>query len=348
MTKVLMVGSAEESGGGVASAIRLMKTMPFWEKYRCGWLGTQIQRGYGVKLWYALKAYAKALVAIWRYDIVHFHTVPDKICLIIQMPVLLLALLGRKKIVMHIHMGNQLEDHTRNRLFIWCLNRADCVVLLAKKWQDLFEVLFPSVKANTAVIYNACAPTPAVDYSVKEKSIIFAAFLNENKHPDLLLKAWKTLKNDYPDWHVTIMGNGEVEKYSRLSHEMGLDDSVTFTGYITGKQKEDVWNKASIYCMCSRHEGFPMVVLEAWARGIAVVTTPVGGLPDVIEEGRNCLTFPYDDTEVLTRQLKRLMDSPELRRNMAEYSKVFGEEKFAPEKINESVEDLYEKLLSQC
>ena len=59
MSKVLMVGSAEQSGGGVASVLRLMKTMPFWEKYHCGWLGTQIQRGYGVKLWYALKAYFK-------------------------------------------------------------------------------------------------------------------------------------------------------------------------------------------------------------------------------------------------------------------------------------------------
>lgn len=345
MTKVLMVGSAEQSGGGVASVLRLMKTMPFWEKYHCGWLGTQIQRGYGVKLWYALKAYFKALFTIWQYDIVHFHTVPDKICLIIQMPVLLLALLGRKKIIMHIHMGNQLEDHTHNRLFIWCLNRADCVVLLAKKWQNLFEVLYPNVKAKTAVIYNACAPTPAVDYSIKEKSIIFAAHLDENKRADLLLQAWKNLSYDYPDWHVTIMGNGDVLRYSRLCHEMELDDSVTFTGYITGKQKDDIWNKASIYCMCSRHEGFPMVVLEAWARGIAVISTPVGGLSDVIEEGKNCLTFPFGDANGLIKQLKRLMDSTELRIAMAGYSKEFGEKVFSPAKISKNIDELYLQIL---
>ena len=345
MTRVLMVGSAEQSGGGVASVVRLMKGMPFWQKYHCGWLGTQIQRSYGVKLWYALKAYAKALFTIWGYDIVHFHTVPDRICLIIQMPVLLLALLGRKKIIMHVHMGNQLENHTKNKLFIWCLNRADRVVLLAKKWQKCFAEWFPTVKAKTAVIYNACAPTPAVDYSVKEKSIIMAAFLNDNKHPDLLLKAWKNLKADFPDWHLTIMGNGEVERFQTMAHGMALDDSVTFTGYITGKQKEDVWNRASIYCMCSRHEGFPMVVLEAWARGIAVVTTPVGGLPDVIEEGRNCLTFPFGDAEALATQLRRLIESPELRRSMAEYSKTFGERAFAPETISESVDLLYKEIL---
>lgn len=345
MTRVLMVGSAEQSGGGVASVLRLMKQMPFWQKYHCGWLGTQIQRSYGVKLWYALKAYAKALFTIWKYDIVHFHTVPDRICLIIQLPVFLLALLGRKKIIMHIHMGNQLEDHTKNKLFIWCLNRADRVVLLAKKWQKCFADWFPTVKAKTTVIYNACAPTPAVDFSIKEKSIIMAAFLNDNKHPDLLLKAWKNLKADFPDWHLTIMGNGEVERFQAMAHDMSLDDCVTFTGYITGKKKEDVWNRASIYCMCSRHEGFPMVVLEAWARGVAVVTTPVGGLPDVIEEGRNCLVFPFYDADALACQLKRLIESSEFRKNMAEYSKVFGERVFAPERVNESVEDLYETVL---
>lgn len=345
MAKVLMVGSAEQSGGGVASVLRLMKTMPFWEKYHCEWLGTQIQRGYGVKLWFALKAYFKALFTIWQYNIVHFHTVPDKICLIIQMPVLLLALLGRKKIIMHIHMGNQLEEHQHNRLFIWCLNRADCVVLLAKKWENLFATLFSQVRVKTAVIYNACTILPAVDYSQKGKSIIMAAYLNDNKHPDLLLKAWQKLKADFPDWHVTIMGNGEVERFKSMAHGLGLDDSVTFTGYVTGKQKDDIWNRASIYCMCSRHEGFPMVVLEAWAKGIAVVTTPVGGLPDVIEEGENCLTFPFDDEKALAVQMRKLMESSELRRKMGMYSKKYGEKVFAPQKVNESIEMLYEEML---
>ena len=96
--------------------------------------------------------------------------------------------------------------------------------------------------------------------------------------------------------------------------------------------------------MCSRHEGFPMVVLEAWARGVAVVTTPVGGLPDVIEEGKNCLTFPFDDADALTMQLRKLMESSKLRRDMAEYSKSFGERVFSPEKISESVDELYIKL----
>lgn len=342
--KVLIVGSAEQSAGGVASVIRTMKKMPVWEECSCYWLGTQIQRNYLWKLWYALKAYCIALCIIWKYDIVHFHTVPDRIGLIIQMPVLLLAIICRKKIIMHIHMGNQLRRHTDNGLFKWCLRRADIIVLLAKRWEKLFKEVFVDVNVPTTVIYNACETNADVDFAAKEKSIIMAAYFNDNKAPDILLKAWKKIKEKYLDWHVTMMGNGEVERFRKMSEEMGLQESVTFTGYITGKKKDDAFRKASIYCMCSYEEGFPVVVLEAWANGICVVTTPVGGLPDVIEEGKNCLTFPFGDAESLAKQLCRLIESKDLRKNIADYSHSFVCREFSIGEVSNSIKALYTRI----
>ena len=87
-----------------------------------------------------------------------------------------------------------------------------------------------------------------------------------------------------------------------------------------------------------------MGVLDAWAYGIPCVVTPVGGLPDVIEEGKNCLTYPFDDADALTMQLRKLMESPKLCRDMAEYSKSFGERVIAPVMVNESIEKLYEEI----
>ena len=343
--RVLVVGSAEQSAGGVASAIRLMKKMPVWEEYGCYWLGTQIQRNKLWKLWYAAKGNLKALFIIWRFSIVHLHTVPDKICLMIQLPIFLLARLGRKKIVMHVHMGNQLRNHTENRLFKWCLNRSDLIILLAKKWQRLFEESFKDVKTPTAVLYNACEPLEeAIDLDAKEPVVFMAAYFNDNKAPDLLLKAWKSIKDRHPEWRLFMLGNGEVERFKAMAQEMGLSD-VEFTGYIEGKEKEDFFRRASIYCMCSYEEGFPMVVLEAWAHGISVVTTPVGGLPDVLEEGRNALTFGFGDWQGLASQLERLMDDAELRRSMAEYAQRFVVERFSLESIGLQLEEIYRNLL---
>jgi Glycosyltransferase len=76
-----------------------------------------------------------------------------------------------------------------------------------------------------------------------------------------------------------------------------------------------------------------------------VVTTPVGGLPDVIQDGRTCLTFPFGDAKALATHLRRLIESPELIMDIAVYSIAFGERVFAPDRVNESVENLSETVL---
>lgn len=346
MKKVLVIGSARQSAGGVSSAIKLMEKMPSWEMYSCRWIGTQIQRNYLWKLCYALRSWLVALIIVWRYDIVHFHTVPDRICLIIQMPIFLLALVGRKRIIMHIHMGNQLRNHTNNKLFLWHLKKVDLVILLAKKWERLFKEEYSCIKTRTTVLYNACEEVSPIYPAEKEKLIIMAAYFTDNKAPELLLQAWHKLKDKYPDWKVRMLGNGEVERYKQMAEDMSLSSAVKFTGYITGKAKEDYFRKASIYCMCSYEEGFPMVVLESWAYGICVITTPVGGLPDVIEEGSNCLTFPFGDSDALAEKLELLIENENLRNDMMKNAREFVLKTFSTDKINRDICGIYEQLQS--
>lgn len=342
-----MVGSAEQSGGGVASVIKQMKQMAIWKKYACYWLGTQIQRGIWLKLGYALKSYLIASFRIWRYHIIHFHTVPDRICLIVQLPVLLLALVGKKKIIMHVHMGNQLAHHTNNFLFKWCLNKADRIVLLAKKWEALFKSQYPNVNTPIVVIYNTCEKGQHVDECTKDNVIIMAAYMNENKAPDVLLKAWKKIHQRYQNWRVVMMGNGRVDYYREMAYEMGLDGSVDFTGYLSGSAKEEIWNKASIYVMCSYNEGFPMVVLEAWARGVAVVTTPVGGLPDVIVDNENCLVFPFGDSTSLADRLEALMRSPAKRHKLTQNGVKLFNNVFSQVSISDQWDALYQMVMNE-
>lgn len=339
-----MVGSAENTGGGVTTVIKLIKKMPVWKKYSTYWLGTQCQGSKWERAWYGISAAIKAPFLIWRYDIIHFHNVPGT-GLYTQMPAFLCAKLYGKKTIFEAHVGNQLNDNTNNKLFKWWLKHSDLVLFLAKKWEDLYKEKFSDIKTPSDVLYNACEIKEEVPMSEKKKSVIMAAFLTDNKAPDLLLKAWVSLKNKNPDWSLTLMGNGEVERYKAMAHDLGLDD-VAFPGYLTGEEKEKQWREASIYCMCSYQEGFPMVVLEAWNYGISVVTTPVGGLPDVIEEGKNCLTFPFGDSDALASQLDKLMSDEQLRTEMAEYSRQFGIEHFSLETINAKLESIYERLLN--
>lgn len=346
MEKVLIVGSAENSNGGVSSVIKLMKKMPVWSEYSCYWLGTQMQGNYIKKTWYAIKANIMALFIIWTYDIVHFHTTPDKLGLLIQLPILLLAKLGNKKTIIHIHVGNQLNNHTKNALFKWWLNHCDLVVVLAKKWRQLLKEKYKDIKTPTTVIYNATDYRTFVPYEERQKYIVYVGSLNPNKAPYLLIKAWAMIHSKYPEWHIKFMGGSVLlEDSKQMSNDLGVKDSVEFLGFCKGDVLVENFSKASIYVMTSYNEGFPMSVIEAWAYGLPVVTTPVGGLPDVIEVGRNCLTFDFGNYNQLADRLSVLIENQKLRERMSTYSRDFVYDNFSLEKISKDIENIYRQLL---
>lgn len=338
-----MVGSHEKSKGGVTSAIKLLKESSIWDKYQCYWLGTQIQGSKWLKLYYCIKAYIYGLCLVWKYNIIHFHAVPD-ISLLVQFPIYFLALIGRKKIILHLHVGNQIEYYKDNKLFRFCIKHSNLILLLAKNWEEKFNILIQGNKVKTDYLYNAYSPVNAIDYTQRNKTILFAAHLNANKAYDILLKAFKEIAKKYPEWKLIIMGDGEVDKARDLAHQLNLDSQVLFTGYIVGESKQKYFQEASIYCMCSYQEGFPMVVIEAWAYGIPVITTPVGGLPDVLEEGRNASVFEFGDYIGLASKMKDLIENPNRRQEMSQYSQKFVADSFSVKSISSKLDKLYQSL----
>lgn len=153
---------------------------------------------------------------------------------------------------------------------------------------NLFKESYADVKVPTDVLYNACEMRPFIPMSEKQKLILFAGTLDKNKALDLLLKAWASIKDKYPEWRIAVLGSGDRPYFEAMSQELGCSGTVSFKGYVVGEEKERYFHDASILCLCSYMEGFPMTVLEAWSHGIAMITTPVGGLPDVIEDGVWC------------------------------------------------------------
>lgn len=340
-----MVGSSEMSDGGVTSVIKLIKKMPIWEKYNCGWLGTQIQGAMLLKLKLALKSTLKAPFIIPRYDIVHFHTTPDKLGLLIQMPELLLAKLFGKKVIMHIHVGNQLEWNTNNGLFKWCLRRADAIVCLAHRFKKILEEKYLDVKTPAKVVYNACDKVKFLDYSQHEKYILFAGRFNDNKGGWVLIKAFAMICEKFPKWKLVMLGDGpDKPMYEKLVNENNLHDKVLMPGFKYGEELADKYRNAGIFVLASHYEGFPMVVLEAWQYGVPVVTTPVGGLPDVLQEDKNSCVFDYDNAEELAYKLSHLMNNDSLRKEMSEYCRKFSSEMFSIESVNKQFDELYSTL----
>lgn len=142
-----------------------------------------------------------------------------------------------------------------------------------------------------------------------------------------------------------MAGSGETEIARQLAEELGVADRIVFPGWIAGEAKDRCFKEASIFCLPSYAEGFPMAVLDAWSYNLPVVTTPVGGLPDVLDDGKNALVFNPGDYKKLAEELEQLIDSPTLRQQIAQESHQLADTKFNIDTISDEIERLYLEVL---
>lgn len=109
-------------------------------------------------------------------------------------------------------------------------------------------------------------------------------------------------------WHLRIVGRGSEETaLKRLAKDLGLAERVTFVGFIPMPQVYEEFAQAQVFCALSRSEALGNVFLEAQAAGCAVITTRVGGIPDIVEDDRTGLLVPSDDAEAAALALKSVL-----------------------------------------
>lgn len=197
---------------------------------------------------------------------------------------------------------------------------ADRVVVLSEEWRDYFaENVCDSEKL--VVVHNG-VKVPAEPCSPwSQQDILFLGRLDARKSPDVLLHASRQVLERFPGTKVVFGGDGEVEKNKALAEELGIANHCEFHGWVSGAEREGLFARAAVYCLPSKNEGLPMSVLEAMARGIPTVATPVGGVPRVIEDGVSGFLVDVDDVDALSDRLNILLDKPGLRENVGAASR---------------------------
>jgi len=128
-----------------------------------------------------------------------------------------------------------------------------------------------------------------------------------------LLRAVAALHSARPI-HVALLGfeaeAGQRQTLLALAAELGLIDMIDVPGPLEGAHKERWWARASCFCLASYNEGLPMSMLEAMARGVPVVATRVGAIPEVLEDRFEGLLYEVGDIPALTSHLQELLDDP--------------------------------------
>lgn len=189
------------------------------------------------------------------------------------------------------------------------LRSADAIVALSPEWADFFRKLAP--RARIAVIPNAVAIPPALSEAHWSRGqtwrIVCLGRLGERKGTFDLLRAFARLGEAA---ELSLAGDGEIDRAQALAQKLGVAARVHLPGWIDAETRAVLLSGAHIFVLASYAEGLPMALLEAMSYGMPVISTPVGGIPTLINNGTNGLLVNPGDTAALTQAIERLMSDP--------------------------------------
>jgi glycosyltransferase involved in cell wall biosynthesis len=177
--------------------------------------------------------------------------------------------------------------------------------------------------------------------------VLFLGRLHREKSPDHLLRAIASLGSAWSG-EVVFAGpdGGERVSLERLARSLGLGDRVVFAGEVDETTKRDLLSGALCLVLPSFYEAQGIVIAEAWAQGRPVIASRVGGIPYMVNDGRDGLLYPYGDLALLAACLRQIADNPSVALEMGRAGRDRARS-LTWEAIAPRYEELYESLVGQ-
>lgn len=244
--------------------------------------------------------------------------------------------------------GSRFNKKIFNWLAKFSLKRADVLrgvsqatVDQLKNWNNNV----PIVKFPAWTDMDVFEKVERVDKEMSGK-IVFAGALAPIKGVEYLIKAFKQVKDEFPQAKLLIVGREDDQQYVKslrdLISQLDIVDGVEFLGEVNQEELAGIFSQADIFTLPSLSEGLGRVVFEAMATSLPVVGTRVGGVPDLIDHRKTGLLVEARDVNALSASLLELIRRPEETRVMGERGRDFAKSFFSSNSYLEN----YNKLFS--
>jgi len=159
---------------------------------------------------------------------------------------------------------------------------------------------------------------PTAKKSSDTVNCLYLGSLIDRKKVDVLLRAFAIVKDKYPRARLTLVGGGNMEdSYKNLATELQLNDVAHFTGLMI-QYPFELLKRSDIFVSASESESFGLVFAEAMSFGLPVVACRVGGIPEVVVDGKTGLLVEANDPKAFATALLTLLEDPPLRARMGE------------------------------
>jgi glycosyltransferase involved in cell wall biosynthesis len=159
------------------------------------------------------------------------------------------------------------------------------------------------------------------------------------------LKAIPLVLGKEPYVRFILCGDGDIDNCKLICESEGISDKVIFCGWVRGQKKIDEIKNADVFILPSYREGLPVSILEAMSAGLPIVSTNVGGIPNIIKDGINGFLFKPGDLEAITDRIIKLSRDEVLRLKMGEKNVVKANKMFDVDIVIKQLCQIYKELL---
>jgi glycosyltransferase involved in cell wall biosynthesis len=250
-------------------------------------------------------------------------------------------------------VGKPKEKYSRAMRFL--LDSSDLIVMPSQRYRQEFSDIFPHLKEKATCIYNGINLAELNGHFGGESKngqnqyVLCIAGHNERKGVDVLLRAFKQLQEIAPSLTLMLAGDGPLRgELENLAVSLGIRERTKFLGSQGRAQIAKLLHDCAIYVQPSRSESFGIAVVEALACQKPVVATKVGGIPEIIEDGKNGLLVEPDDPGALAEALRRVLKDRELQKAIAHNGYVTVQERFRSENTGAAYEGVFRDLLRRA
>lgn len=283
--KVLVIAPSRHTKGGITSVVLAHEASLSWRDNGIVWIPTHYDGWALGKILIAVKALFSFLIKVGGADIAHIHF-SEPVSAIRKLPFFVLSRVFNVKIVAHFHAFSP-DSTIHGRLsFMYRLifSLSDKIIVLSPSWRRNLLNACPWLERKVVVIWNPSPLAPSVvgDSNPTMGYILFLGKLGLRKGTFDLIRAFKLYRSMGGTLNLVLAGDGDIEEARSIASDEGVGQWVLTPGWVGGEAKDALLRSATIFCLPSYAEGFPMSVIEALFYGIPVVTTPVGGMPDAL------------------------------------------------------------------
>lgn len=252
-----------------------------------------------------------------------------------------------KKVIFHIHgadFDSFLEDISSRykKKIIKLLNEVDELVVLSESWYKFFSEYVSSEKIR--VIFNPSESYSAtyIKRSNPKVKVLFMGRIGQRKGAYDLINAVRKIR--LLNFTLDLIGDGEGDKIRAIVKRKNLNKLVNIQDWIPHEKVWSLYDEADILVLPSYAEGMPMSILEAVGKGLPVIATSVGGIPEVVIDGKNGFVIEPGDIEALAEKLNILISDASLREEMGRNGLKLAGEKFSIDKIFSQLQELYNTM----